>query len=87
MPPYPMVLKIGGVDGRKQDFVAFETNGYWWWCDVRVKDLGCRGGEVSVYSVESINGKDVRGMGNVEFERVRRNAGMSFGGVAAWVLV
>lgn len=87
MPPYPMVLKIGGVDGRKQDFVAFETNGFWWWCDVRVKDLGCRGGEVSVYSVESINGKDARGMGNIEFERVRRNAGMSFGGVAAWVLV
>ena len=84
--PYPMVLCIGGLDGRKQDYVGLQTNGYWWWCDVRVKDLGCRGGDVHLRAVNTVDGKDCRGLTAKGF-RERGNVGCSFVGVACWKLV
>lgn len=84
--PYPMVLCIGGVDGRKSDYVGLETNGYWWWCDVMVKDLGCRGKEVKLHAVNTVDGRSARGLGAKGF-RERGNVGCSFMGVGCWKLV
>ncbi|RDW91834.1 hypothetical protein BP5796_01228 [Coleophoma crateriformis] len=85
--PYCFVLKIGGVDGRKEDYVPFETNGFWWWCDIPAKDLGAPGQTVSCYTVATVNGKDVRGLTKEEYLGKKGRCAMSFGGVAAWKLV
>ncbi|TVY83989.1 Protein disulfide-isomerase tigA, partial [Lachnellula suecica] len=54
---YPMVLNIKGRDGRKEDYVAFENNEFWYWADVPAADLGAPGMKVSVYTVTTVNGK------------------------------
>lgn len=85
--PYCMILKIHGVDGRKDDFVAFESNDFWWWADVPAKDLGAPGQGISVFAVTSVNGKDARGMTRREYLSKKGKCGMGFGGVCAWDLV
>lgn len=85
--PYVMILKIWGVDGRKEDYVALESNDFWWWCDVNARDLGAPGQTVSLYTVETVSGKDMRGMTRREYLQQKGKAAMHFGGVAAWELV
>lgn len=85
--PYCMVLQINGVDGRKKDFVPFENNEFWWWVDVRAKDLGAPGEQISVYAVTTINGNDARGMTKREYLEKRGKCSTGFGGVCAWELV
>jgi protein disulfide-isomerase-like protein len=85
--PYCMILKINGIDGRKEDYVAFENNEFWYWADVPAKDLGAPGQGVSVYAVTSVNGKDARGLSRREYLSKKGNCGMGFGGVCAWDLV
>lgn len=85
--PYPMILKINGVDGRKEDYVAFENNDHWWWADVRAKDLGAPGQVVSCYAVTTISGKDARGVSRREYLNKKGKVAMGFGGVGAWTLV
>ncbi|CZR67064.1 related to protein disulfide-isomerase precursor [Phialocephala subalpina] len=85
--PYCMILKIWGVDGRKEDFVALESNEFWWWADVPAKDLGAAGQTVTLYAVTTVNGKDMRGMTRREYLQKKGKCAMGFGGVAAWDLV
>jgi protein disulfide-isomerase-like protein len=85
--PYCMIIKIWGVDGRKEDFVAMESNEFWWWADIKARDLGAPGQTVSVYAVTSVNGKDVRGMTRREYLAKKGKCGMGFAGIAAWELV
>jgi len=85
--PYCMVLKINGVDGRKEDMLALETDGYWWWCDIRARDLGCAGQGISVMAVTSVDGRDARGLSKKGYESKKGRCGMGFGGVCAWDLV
>lgn len=85
--PYCMILKIWGVDGRKEDFVAFENNDFWWWADVPAKDLGAPGQTVTCYAVTTVNRKDSRGMTRREYLQKKGKCGMGFGGVSAWDLV
>jgi protein disulfide-isomerase-like protein len=85
--PYCMIIKIWGVDGRKEDFVALESNEFWWWADIKARDLGAPGQTVSLYAVTSVNGKDVRGMTRREYLAKKGRCGMGFEGVAAWELV
>jgi hypothetical protein len=32
--PRLLIVKIHGVDGRKDDYVVCESDGFWWWCDI-----------------------------------------------------
>lgn len=32
--PRLLVVQIHGIDGRKDDIVPCESDGFWWWCDV-----------------------------------------------------
>lgn len=84
--PYPYIVMIGGIDGRKQDSVVMETNGVVWWADVERKRLGCRGQKVTLYTVESVGGKSARGMSGEEVRKAKGRQGMKYGGVAAWEL-
>lgn len=85
--PYPLILKIWGLDGRNEDFVAFENNDYWYWADVPARDLGAPGQKISVYSVETINGKNARGVSRREYLSKKGRAGFSFGALVEWELV
>ncbi|EHL03045.1 putative protein disulfide-isomerase tigA [Glarea lozoyensis 74030] len=86
-PQYCMVLKICGLDGRKDDYVPFENNDFWWWADVKARDLGAPGQVVSCYAVTTVNGKDARGLSSKEYLKKRGNSGFGFAGIAAWDLV
>ncbi|CAG8960746.1 hypothetical protein HYFRA_00002282 [Hymenoscyphus fraxineus] len=85
--PYPFVLKIGGRDGRNEDFVAFENNEHWWWCDVPARDLGASGQTVHCYAVTTIDGADARGVSRRAYLEKKGRVGMGFGGVCCWSLV
>ncbi|PSN65827.1 hypothetical protein BS50DRAFT_398410 [Corynespora cassiicola Philippines] len=84
--PYVMVLNIGGRDGRKTEWVPFNTDGRVYWLDVNRIDLGCPGQKVSVFAVTSINGKDGRGMSYADYKSKQGRVAMGFGGVAVWEL-
>ena len=85
--PYQMILKINGLDGRKEDFVALENNDFWYWADVAAKDLGAPGQGISIFAVTSVNGKDARGLTRKEYLGKKGKCGMGFGGVCAWDLL
>lgn len=85
--PYCMILKINGVDGRKEDYVAFENNDFWWWADVPARDLGAPGQRVSCFAVTTVSGKDARGMTRQEYLSKKGRCGMGFGGICVWDLV
>ena len=86
--PYCMILKINGADGRKEDFVAFESNDFWYWIDVKARDLGAPGQGVSAYAVMKVEGRDARGLTRQEYLGKKGRVAMGpFGGVAGWDLV
>lgn len=75
--PYCMILKINSVDGRKEHFVAFESNEFWHWADVPVKDLG-RWDRGLVFLVTSANGEDARGTTRREYLGKKGKCRMGF---------
>jgi protein disulfide-isomerase-like protein len=86
--PYQMILHINGLDGRKEDYVAFEKNDFWWWCDVKARDLGAPGQTVSCYTVTVVQGKDARGLSRNEYLQKKGKVAMGpFGGICSWNLV
>lgn len=86
--PYCVILKVGGRDGKKDDFIAFESNDMFWWVDVNARGLGVPGQTVSVYTVTSVNDKDARGMTKEQYLAKKGKPGsMGFGVICAWELV
>ncbi|KAH7312798.1 hypothetical protein BKA65DRAFT_146798 [Rhexocercosporidium sp. MPI-PUGE-AT-0058] len=86
--PYVMILNIKGVDGRKEDYVPFEKNEFWYWADVKARDLGAPGQTVGVFSVNFVEGKDARGLSTQEYVRKKGKVAMGpFGGLCSWDLV
>lgn len=87
-PPYIMILKVAGVDGRREDYVPFERTEFWWYLDMEARELGRPGQTVSVFSVNSVEGRDARGLSREEYMRKKGRVAMGpFGGIAAWELV
>ncbi|KAK6585044.1 hypothetical protein PZA11_001771 [Diplocarpon coronariae] len=86
--PYVMVLKVEGVDGRREDYVPFEKTDFWWYLDIKAKELGAPGQKISVFSINSVEGKDARGLSRQDYMRKKGKVAMGpFGGIAAWDLV
>ena len=85
--PPLLVLKIGGVDGRKEDMIPIETDGYWHWADVNARDLGAPGQSVQVLQVTSINNQDARGVTYREFASKKGRCAMAWAYVMKWDLV
>ncbi|ORY65266.1 uncharacterized protein BCR38DRAFT_432264 [Pseudomassariella vexata] len=88
-PNYLLMMKIHGVDGRKDDLVPLDTDGYWFWVDIRARDLGAPGQTIWLYGLTSLNSKDVRGLRKEEFIRAKNsgNYGMSWESYGCWELV
>ncbi|KAK7956597.1 Kyphoscoliosis peptidase [Apiospora aurea] len=68
-PNYLLMMKIRGLDGRKDDLVVLETDGFWWWTDIRARDLGAPGQKIWLYGLNRLNNKDVRGLSKQEYLR------------------
>ena len=81
------ILKINGVDGREGDFVPFDSNGVFWWADVTPQKLGARGQQISVYSVDTVNGVSGRGLSVDEYMMAKGRKAMGFRSLAMWQLV
>lgn len=84
---YVYTLFIGGVDGREDKRIPFETNGYFWWVDVSPRELGAPGGIVSINATTSFEGRDGRGVGVQEVRNKDGRVAMGWGGVARWELI
>ena len=80
-------LKIHGLDGRKEDLVVLDYDGFWWNLDVLARDLGCPGQKISLYGFTQVNGQDARGMTKAEWLRKKGRAGYALCGIAEWELV
>ena len=85
--PPLLLLSIHGLDGRKDDMIPIETDGYWHWVDVHAKDLGAPGQAVQVAQLTKIDGKDGRGVTAKEFLSKRGKVGMAWSYILKWDLV
>lgn len=85
--PFLLILVFNGAGGKKKELVPLETNAFWYWLDVKKKDLGVKGQNVHCYSVKSLDGKDGRGLTVAEFREKNGKVGMAFDFVATWDLV
>ncbi|KAL2206451.1 hypothetical protein CC79DRAFT_1274391 [Sarocladium strictum] len=85
--PPLLLLSIHGLDGRKDDMIPIETDGYWHWADVNAKDLGAPGQAVQVAQLTKIDGQDARGVTAREFLQKRGKVGMGWSYVLKWDLV
>ena len=85
--PYVFILQINGRDGREKDFLPFETDGMFWWLDVPPAMLGAPGQTVTLFTVETVNGQDGRGLTVQEYKEAKGRKGFGFGGIAAWELI
>ncbi|KAI0874461.1 hypothetical protein GGS24DRAFT_459213 [Hypoxylon argillaceum] len=88
-PPYLLLLKIHGVDGRKDDLVPLDTDGYWWWVDVPARDLGAPGTSVQLFALTVLNGRDARGVTKEVYYKTKGSGGysMSWAIWCTWDLV
>ncbi|KAI1169574.1 hypothetical protein F4777DRAFT_572682 [Nemania sp. FL0916] len=85
--PYLLILKINGVDGRKEDLVPLDNDGFWWWVDVPSRDLGVPGNTVQLFSLTVVNGKDARGTTKEDYARIKGRCAYNMAGVCTWELV
>lgn len=84
---YLLMMKIHGLDGRKDDLVPLDHDSFWWWVDIPARDLGAPGQQISLYGLDTLDGKPARGVTKEEFLRKKGKCGMSWVGIAAWELV
>jgi Transglutaminase-like superfamily len=82
-----LLLCFHGLDGRKDEMVPLETDGYWWWLDVNARDLGAPGQTVSVNVLSKFDGRDARGLTVEEFRAKFGRCGWGSMGICQWELV
>lgn len=73
--------------GGKERFVLLEMDGFWWWLDVRMRDLGGVGKRVRLVGIMMVDGRDVRGLMGEEFKGVVGRKVFVMCGMVDWVLV
>ncbi|KAI0854354.1 hypothetical protein F5Y00DRAFT_5560 [Daldinia vernicosa] len=86
---YLLLMKIHGLDGRKEDLVPVETDGFWWWIDIPARDLGAPGQTIFLYALTTLNQKDARGVTKEEYYRTKNSGcySMNWGVFMKWELV
>jgi hypothetical protein len=81
------LLSINGRDGRSEDQLPMQTDGFCWWLNVPGAELGCSGQTVSIVALDTFDGRDARGVSVNEFLSQKGRVGMSWTGIAKWNLV
>ncbi|OAR01344.1 hypothetical protein LLEC1_04590 [Akanthomyces lecanii] len=84
--PPLFVLNIHGLNGRKDEMVPIETDGYWHWIDVNARDLGAPGQKVEVVQITSVDHKDARGLTARDFLAAKGRKAMAFSFLTQWIL-
>lgn len=85
--PPLLLLSIHGVDGRKDDMVPIETDGYWHWADVHARDLGAPGQSVQVAQITKVGGQDARGLTAREYFAKKGKVAIAWTYIMKWDLV
>jgi hypothetical protein len=80
-------LKIGGLDGRKEDIIPLESDGFWYYLDVNARDLGAPGQHVVLVGFQTIDGQSARGLTKEEWLRRKGRCGYSYCFLVRWELV
>ncbi len=76
--PRLLMMKISGLDGRKDDFVPLESDGFWWYIDIPARDLGAPGQKVQLLLLNTLGDKSGRGVTKEEFLSKKGRSGMSW---------
>lgn len=86
---YLLLMKVYGLDGRKEDLVPLDTDGFWWWVDIPARDLGAPGQKIFLYALTVLNKKDARGVTKADYHRAMSGNGysMSWAVFTQWELV
>lgn len=79
-------LSIHGLDGRKDDMVPIQTDGYWHWIDVHAHDLGAPGQTIEVLQITNVDNKDARGLTANDFLAAKGRKSMAFSYLMQWKL-
>ncbi|KAJ1331857.1 kyphoscoliosis peptidase [Microdochium nivale] len=74
--PFPMFVAIHGVDGRKDDEVLLQTDGFWWWADIPARDLGAPGQKIHLNAMIMMNNESARGVTQQQYATARKNKTM-----------
>jgi hypothetical protein len=82
--PYHFYLKIGDEERY------FESDGYWWWCDVSRQELGkFENGDVFITYIEKfgLDKRDTKGLSRQEVKEKKGWRSWSMNHVARWKVV
>ncbi|POS86519.1 hypothetical protein EPUL_003968 [Erysiphe pulchra] len=75
------------LHGPKNDqWLPFDSNGYWWWLDVPTEDL-IAVQRIGCYTVNRVNGTKVESITKEEYLQKKGKCSMGFSGVCAWEVV
>jgi hypothetical protein len=80
-------LKIGGLDGRKDDLLPLEYDGFWYYIDVDARELGAPGQTVSLVGFTEMDGRSARGLTKDEWFRKKGRVGFRYAILVRWDLV
>jgi hypothetical protein len=75
------------LDGRKDDIIPLETDGFWHYIDVDARELGAPGQKVLLVAFQTIDGESARGLTKEEWLRKKGRCGYSYAFLVRWELV
>jgi hypothetical protein len=81
---YLYVIFLPEGNGRPAREVPLQTNGCFWWVDIRPSELGVPGQEIKLGAVTTCKGRDGRGMVASDYDKT---GGYSAAFAAIWTLV
>ncbi len=82
-----LMLQIHGQGASKTDFVVLESDGFWWWVDIHARDLGNPGQSVTLCGLDTLDGRNARGVQKEDFLRKKGRCSMSWVCYGVWELV
>lgn len=83
---YLYLIMLPEGNGRPAREIPLQTNGYFWWVDIRPSELGAPGQEIKLGTVTNWKGRDGRGMVASDYDKTGGFSGAyAFG--AIWQLV
>ncbi|KAK4103777.1 hypothetical protein N658DRAFT_494285 [Parathielavia hyrcaniae] len=85
--PLLFALMIGGVDGKNKDIIPLESDGFWFYLDVKAQDLGAPGEQLLLVGIDAFDGRSGRGLTKDEFLSKKGRVGFGCCGLVGWELV
>jgi hypothetical protein len=83
---YLYLIFLPEGNGRPAREVPLQTNGYFWWVDIRPSELGVPGQEIKLGTVTTWKGRDGRGMIASDYDKTGGFSG-AYAFAAIWKLV